>query len=174
MKLTTKGRYAVTAMLDLCLHGQDGPVSLSDISQRQGISLSYLEQLFAKLRKRALVKSVRGPGGGYRLGRSEADIFIAQVVDAVNESIDSTRCLQKGNCQDGETCLTHYLWTDLSRQIHQFLSSISLYDLMKNRDVQVIAERQNSKLKHSKVKYVRSHAILEWQDLSLLIDAEVS
>jgi Rrf2 family iron-sulfur cluster assembly transcriptional regulator len=145
MRLTTKGRYAVTAMLDLALHAHEGPVSLSDVSLRQGISLSYLEQLFAKLRKFELVKSVRGPGGGYLLGRLETEIFIAQVVDAVNESMDTTRCQQKGDCQQGEKCLTHHLWSDLSDQIHSFLSSISLAELMKKREIQVIAARQNSK-----------------------------
>lgn len=148
MRLTTKGRYAVTAMLDLALHACEGPVSLADISGRQGISLSYLEQLFSKLRREQLVKSVRGPGGGYCLGRSEADIYIAQVVDAVNESIDTTKCKQKGDCQNGEKCLTHHLWSDLSVQIHEFLSGISLYDLMKKRDVQLIADRQDRNQKN--------------------------
>ncbi len=148
MRLTTKGRYAVTAMLDLALHACEGPVSLADISSRQGISLSYLEQLFSKLRREQLVKSVRGPGGGYCLGRSEADIYIAQVVDAVNESIDTTKCKQKGDCQNGEKCLTHHLWSDLSVQIHEFLSGISLYDLMKKRDVQLIADRQDRNQKN--------------------------
>lgn len=143
MRLTTKGRYAVTAMLDLALHASDGPVSLSDISARQGISLSYLEQLFAKLRRAELVKSVRGPGGGYCLGEHESNIFIAQIVDAVNESIDTTKCKQKGDCQNGEKCLTHHLWSDLSLQIHEFLSGISLNDLMKKRDVQAISTRQD-------------------------------
>lgn len=144
MRLTTKGRYAVTAMLDLALHAQEGPVSLSDISQRQGISLSYLEQLFAKLRRMQLVKSVRGPGGGYQLGRAEDCIFVAEVVDAVNESLDTTRCRNKGDCQHGEKCLTHHLWSDLSQQIHDFLSTISLGDLMRKREIQIVASRQNA------------------------------
>ncbi len=143
MRLTTKGRYAVTAMLDLALHACHGPVSLADISQRQGISLSYLEQLFAKLRQKKLVKSVRGPGGGYQLGLPDDHISIASIVDAVNESIDSTRCQEKGNCQQGEKCLTHHLWSDLSQKIHGFLSEITLHDLMKNREVQITATRQN-------------------------------
>lgn len=143
MRLTTKGRYAVTAMLDLALHGEAGPVSLADISERQGISLSYLEQLFSKLRRQQLVSSVRGPGGGYRLSRDNADIFVAQVVDAVNESLDTTRCRNKADCQSGETCLTHHLWSDLSDQIHAFLSDISLADLMEKREIQVVAARQN-------------------------------
>ena len=121
MRLTTKGRYAVTAMLDLALHANQGPVSLADISARQEISLSYLEQLFAKLRRNDLVKSVRGPGGGYRLGAEAAEIVVAQIIDAVNESIDATSCGGEGNCQDGQICLTHHLWCDLSKQIHDFL-----------------------------------------------------
>ncbi len=147
MRLTTKGRYAVTAMLDLALHGHEGPVSLADISRRQGISLSYLEQRFSRLRKEKLVTSVRGPGGGYRLGRASDQVFIADVVDAVNESLDSTRCSHKGDCQNGEMCLTHHLWSDLSNQIHQFLSRISLADLMNKREVQVVANRQDNQAK---------------------------
>ena len=143
MRLTTKGRYAVTAMLDLALHGDQGPVSLADISRRQGISLSYLEQLFARLRREKLVVSVRGPGGGYRLSRSNDQVFIAEVVDAVNESLDTTRCSHKGDCQNGEMCLTHHLWSDLSDQIHQFLSRISLADLMNKREIQAVANRQD-------------------------------
>lgn len=146
MRLTTKGRYAVTAMLDLALHGDEGPVSLADISRRQGISLSYLEQLFSRLRREKLVASVRGPGGGYRLSRTSDQVFIADVVDAVNESLDTTRCSHKGDCQNGEMCLTHHLWSDLSDQIHQFLSRISLADLMNKREIQVVANRQDGKV----------------------------
>ena len=145
MKLTTKGRYAVTAMLDLALHAQSGPVSLADISERQGISISYLEQLFAKLRKNNLVSSVRGPGGGYRLSRFAAEVFVAQIIDAVDEKVDVTRCAGNGDCQDGETCLTHDLWQDLSKQIHQFLSSISLQNLLDRNAVKEVAERQDKK-----------------------------
>jgi Rrf2 family iron-sulfur cluster assembly transcriptional regulator len=133
MKLTTRGRYAVTAMLDLAINGGSRPVSLADISGRQEISLSYLEQLFAKLRRGELVVSARGPGGGYRLARSGAEIFVAQIIDAVDESVDVTNCQGKGNCHHGETCLTHHLWEDLSGQIHEFLSQISLGDLMERR-----------------------------------------
>ena len=109
MRLTTKGRYAVTAMLDLAVHATDGPITLADISQRQGISLSYLEQLFAKLRKGELVLSARGPGGGYRLSRESNSINVAEIVTAVDEKVDATRCDRKGDCQDGESCLTHQL-----------------------------------------------------------------
>ena len=145
MRLTTKGRYAVTAMLDLALHAQTGPVSLADISERQGISLSYLEQLFAKLRRSNLVSSVRGPGGGYQLSREKATIQVAQVIDAVNESVDATRCQGLGDCHGGDTCLTHHLWCDLSEQIHTFLSGISLADLVTRNDVQEVALRQDQR-----------------------------
>ncbi len=143
MKLTTKGRYAVTAMLDLALHAQNEPVSLADISERQGISISYLEQLFAKLRKGNLVSSVRGPGGGYRLSRAAENLFVAQIIDAVDEKVDATRCLGEGDCQDGEKCLTHDLWLDLSQQLHDFLSSISLQKLVDREGVRQVAARQD-------------------------------
>ena len=143
MRLTTKGRYAVTAMLDLAIHKGQGPVALADISERQGISLSYLEQLFSRLRRNNLVSSVRGPGGGYLLSRDCDSIFVAEVIDAVNESVDATRCKGNGDCQQGATCLTHHLWRDLSRQIHTFLGEISLADLMGRREVQNVACRQN-------------------------------
>lgn len=145
MRLTTKGRYAVTAMLDLAVHAQKGPVSLADISERQGISLSYLEQLFAKLRRNELVSSVRGPGGGYRLGRDSATLNVAEIIDAVNETVDSTRCGGLSDCQSGVTCLTHQLWCDLSDQIHDFLSNISLADLVAKREVQEVAARQDER-----------------------------
>ncbi len=144
MRLTTKGRYAVTAMLDLALHAKQGPISLSDISGRQEISLSYLEQLFARLRRNELVTSVRGPGGGYRLSREGSAINVAQVVDAVSESIDITRCEGKGNCQKGEACLTHHLWCDLSDQIHSFLENITLQSLVERQEIREISDRQDS------------------------------
>ena len=130
MKLTSKGRYAVTAMLDLALHAGNGPVTLAGISARQSISLSYLEQLFTRLRKQGLVSSTRGPGGGYSLSRSANDIQVAEVVSAVDESVDATRCGGQGDCQDGRRCLTHELWTELSEQIYDFLSGISLGQLV--------------------------------------------
>jgi len=145
MRLTTKGRYAVTAMLDLAIHAQQGPVSLNDISGRQGISLSYLEQLFAKLRRNGLVASVRGPGGGYRLSRESEQINVADIVDAVNESMDATRCSRRGDCQDGQPCLTHHLWLDLSDQIHDFLAGITLAGLLEREEVRLISERQENK-----------------------------
>lgn len=145
MRLTTKGRYAVTAMLDLALHADHGPVSLADISERQSISISYLEQLFARLRKSGLVTSVRGPGGGYRLARPADQVFVASIVDSVDEQVDATRCGGEGTCQDGEMCLTHYLWQDLSAQIHAFLSGISLGDLVSRQEVRSISDRQRGK-----------------------------
>ncbi|MCG8427519.1 MAG: Fe-S cluster assembly transcriptional regulator IscR [Chromatiales bacterium] len=143
MRLTTKGRYAVTAMLDLAFHHGNGPITLADIAERQDISLSYLEQLFSRLRKRELVNSVRGPGGGYTLGRGADEIFVAEVISAVDEKVDTTRCGGDNNCQKNERCLTHDLWHDLSDQIYDYLSHISLHDLMKRRGVQQVAQRQD-------------------------------
>ncbi|MFA7552983.1 MAG: Fe-S cluster assembly transcriptional regulator IscR [Spongiibacteraceae bacterium] len=145
MRLTTKGRYAVTAMLDLAIHVDSGPTSLADISNRQGISLSYLEQLFAKLRRSGLVTSVRGPGGGYLLSRATKSIYVAEIIDAVNEAVDATGCGGHADCQAGETCLTHHLWCDLSDQIHSFLNGISLASLVERREVQSVSERQSQR-----------------------------
>ena len=143
MRLTTKGRYAVTAMLDLALNAQQGPVSLADISERQSISVSYLEQLFAKLRKGGLVASMRGPGGGYQLARGSHEIYVAEIIDAVDERVDATRGGGQGDCQQGVTCLTHELWSDLSNQLHAFLESINLQELVDRREVRVVALRQS-------------------------------
>ncbi|MEH6389308.1 MULTISPECIES: Fe-S cluster assembly transcriptional regulator IscR [Pseudomonas] len=143
MRLTTKGRYAVTAMLDLALHADQGPITLADISMRQGVSISYLEQLFAKLRRSRLVESVRGPGGGYRLAGGPDMISVAQIVEAVNDSMDATRCLGKGDCQDGEICLTHHLWTDLSNRLRNFLNDITLAELVSREDIQRVRSRQD-------------------------------
>ena len=142
MKLTTKGRYAVTAMLDLAIHDGDGPVALADIAKRQGISLSYLEQLFARLRRGGLVRSVRGPGGGYQLGKDPDRIAVSDVIWAVDEMVDATRCAGRENCQ-GERCLTHDLWHDLSQQIRDFLSGIDLAQLVERRSVREVAARQD-------------------------------
>ncbi|MEZ9233781.1 Fe-S cluster assembly transcriptional regulator IscR [Vibrio amylolyticus] len=146
MRLTSKGRYAVTAMLDVALHSQQNPVPLADISERQGISLSYLEQLFSKLRKAGLVASVRGPGGGYRLGEDANLIAIGSVISAVDESIDATKCSGKGDCQGGSRCLTHTLWRDLSARISGFLNNITLGELMKDSEILDISDRQDIKL----------------------------
>lgn len=145
MRLTTKGRYAVTAMLDLALNESRGPIRLAAISERQGISLSYLEQLFAHLRRCGLVRSVRGPGGGYRLKRGADAISVAEVIAAVNEDTDATRCGGKGDCHEGDICLTHHLWMDLSDQIRAFLDDISLADLVQRNDIRAISEKQVSR-----------------------------
>ena len=142
MKLTTKGRYAVTAMLDLALHQGQGPINLSDISSRQDISLSYLEQLFSRLRKQGLVASSRGPGGGYSLGRDAGEISVADVITAVDETVDATRCHGKKNCHGEERCLTHELWEELSNQITGFLSDISLASLVERRSVRQASEKR--------------------------------
>ncbi|EGG98846.1 Iron-sulfur cluster regulator IscR [gamma proteobacterium IMCC2047] len=125
---------------------------MSDISSRQDISLSYLEQLFSKLRRRELVTSVRGPGGGYQLARELEQICVAEIVDAVNESVDATLCNGDNNCQHGHACLTHNLWDDLSKQIHSFLSSISLRDLVDRREVRAVASLQEEHAKHDLIK----------------------
>ncbi len=143
MRLTSKGRYAVTAMLDLAFHSQLKPVTLIDIAARQTISLSYLEQLFAKLRRDNLVKGVRGPGGGYSLCRDAKDITIAEIVAAVGEKIDSTKCGGEGNCQKHHACLTHDLWMDLGEHIRGYLEKITLADLLAKDRVQEVAEMQD-------------------------------
>ncbi|MDD2865180.1 MAG: Rrf2 family transcriptional regulator [Methylococcales bacterium] len=130
MRLTTKGRYAVTAILDLALNSQIKPVTLTEIAARQTISLSYLEQLFARLRKAGIVQGVRGPGGGYQLSKLPQDINVASVIEAVNEPIDSTKCGGEANCQHDSVCLTHDLWVGLSEHIRLYLSEITLADLL--------------------------------------------
>jgi Rrf2 family iron-sulfur cluster assembly transcriptional regulator len=145
MKLTTKGRYAVTAMLDLALHYDQGAVTLADIARRQGISLSYLEQLFAKLRRNGLVDSIRGPGGGYNLAMHPSKISVAEIILAINENIDARRCGGGKNCDSDERCLTHYLWEDLSERIHEFLRGITLWDLVSRPSVQEVARRQEGR-----------------------------
>ena len=143
MKLTSKGRYAVTAMLDLAFHTRAGPVTLSEISKRQDISLSYLEQLFTRLRKQQLVRSTRGPGGGYSLNKPADQLAVAEIVEAVDEMVDTTRCSGASNCHDGHQCLAHELWDDLSQQIHDFLNEISLQDLMEEGSIREVAARQD-------------------------------
>jgi len=142
MRLTTKGRYAVTAMLDLAFHSQLKPVTLTDIATRQTISLSYLEQLFARLRKAGMVKGVRGPGGGYTLSRKAQEINIAEIIEAVDEPVDSTKCGGKANCQNEQPCLTHDLWMGLSEQIRDYLKQISLGQLLERDLVSEVAKRQ--------------------------------
>jgi Rrf2 family iron-sulfur cluster assembly transcriptional regulator len=133
MRLTTKGRFAVTAMVDLALRHGGGPVTLAEISSRQKISLSYLEQLFGKLRRHQLVDSVRGPGGGYRLAKDMTAISVAEIILAVDEPIDATQCAGKENCRDEQKCLTHDLWATLNERIFDYLGAVSLRQLVDNQ-----------------------------------------
>jgi Rrf2 family iron-sulfur cluster assembly transcriptional regulator len=130
MRLTTKGRFAVTAMIDLALRQHEGPVTLAGISERQKISLSYLEQLFGKLRRHKLVASVRGPGGGYCLARPMTEISVADIIVAVDEPLDATSCGGKENCQDEHRCMTHDLWTNLNKRMFEYLNSVPLGELV--------------------------------------------
>ncbi len=130
MRLTTKGRFAVTAMVDLAMQGGRGPVTLASISERQKISLSYLEQLFGKLRRNELVESVRGPGGGYYLAKVAEKIRISEIVMAVDEPLDTTHCAEKGDCRDGNPCLTHNLWMCLNEKIYAYLDSVNLQQMV--------------------------------------------
>lgn len=139
MKLSTKGRYAVTAMLALAMHHNGGPTTLATISKEQGISLSYLEQLFARLRRAGLVEGVRGPGGGYRLSQQPETVSIADVITAIGEGIDTTLCQGKEDCQEGERCLTHELWDKLGKEIFNFMDGITLAGFLEGQK-----ERQES------------------------------
>ena len=143
MRLTTRGRYAVTAMLDIALHREVWPVSVHDIAHRQGISSSYLEQLFGKLKRANLLDSLRGPGGGYRLKGDAGSINVSDIIAAVGEGVDATRCHGAADCQEGLTCLTHDLWADLSVEIDSFLQGITLASLVARNEVQTIAHRQD-------------------------------
>ena len=146
MKLTTKGRYAVTAMMDLAMHESDGRrVALKSIANHQEISIAYLEQIFAKLKANGLVSGARGPNGGYRLSKPATNISIFEIIDAVDEPIDVTRCHGRKDCQDGQVCLTHELWTDLSQQISSFLDQLKLGDIVKSPRVREVAERQSTR-----------------------------
>ena len=139
MKLTTKGRFAVTAMIDLALRHEGGPVTLAGISERQSISLSYLEQLFGKLRRNQLVSSVRGPGGGYRLGKSTAEMSVAEIISAVDEPLDATNCGGQANCKDEHLCMTHQLWTTLNARMIEYLNSVTLADLVEAQKAKLAA-----------------------------------
>ena len=139
MRLTTKGRFAVTAMLDLALNSTHRPVTLSGISGRQKISLSYLEQLFGKLRRRALVASVRGPGGGYNLARPASEVSVADIICAVEEPLDSTQCAGRENCKENERCMTHDLWEELNHTVYGFLSTVKLSQLVEKQRTHPVA-----------------------------------
>ena len=161
MRLTTKGRFAVTAMIDLALNSGDGPVTLAAISERQKISLSSLEQLFGRLRRYGLVESVRGPGGGYCLARPDADITIADVVRAVDEMLDATQCGGLQNCRQAQRCMTHELWSTLNDRIYEFLSSVTLADEVKK-------QRQINDTELPALRNVRSNSELQPQQLMAL------
>lgn len=145
MRLTTKGRFAVTAMLDLALRQGEGPVTLAGISERQKISLSYLEQLFGKLRRHALVESVRGPGGGYYLAKNLDEVAVADIIQAVDESIDATQCGGLGNCHDEHECMTHDLWTNLNAKIFEYLASVKLSHLVAQQRGVAVAQLHDMK-----------------------------
>jgi Rrf2 family iron-sulfur cluster assembly transcriptional regulator len=150
MRLTTKGRFAVTAMLDLALRQQQGLVTLAGIGTRQKISLSYLEQLFGKLRRHALVASVRGPGGGYRLARQAEKVSVADIILAVDEPLDATQCRGMENCREDERCMTHTLWATLNQKLYEYLHSVTLQDLVnehlaKEGNVSVLADLRSPK-----------------------------
>ena len=146
MRLTTKGRFAVTAMVDLALHANEGPVTLAEISGRQSISLSYLEQLFGKLRRHELVESVRGPGGGYTLARAMNTVTVADIVTAVDEALDATQCGGRENCHDDRRCMTHDLWANLNVKMIEYLDSVSLHDLV-SKQRQKVAVMQDARAK---------------------------
>ncbi len=150
MKLTTKGRYAIIAMVDLAMHDDASPVPLRDVSNRQNISLSYLEQLFSKLRLSALVKSIRGPGGGYILDKDASEINLYQIITAVDENIDQTQCGGAMNCNNDKPCLTHFIWLDLNKKINDYMKGITLNDIAISKDV------KNIIYKREKI-YVASH-----------------
>ena len=154
MRLTTKGRFAVTAMLDLALHATAGPVTLAGISDRQKISLSYLEQLFGKLRRRELVESVRGPGGGYTLAREASRISVADIIQAVEEPLDSTQCGGRENCHENQRCMTHDLWEELNTTVFGFLEGVKLSTLaekQKTRTVAVVRQPRKGSREHQPI-----------------------
>jgi Rrf2 family transcriptional regulator, iron-sulfur cluster assembly transcription factor len=146
MRLTTKGRFAVTAMIDIAMHSGKGPVTLANVSERQRISLSYLEQLFGKLRRHGLVDSVRGPGGGYNLAQPAATVSVADIILAVDEPIDATQCGGKENCLDDRRCMTHELWTKLNAHIFSFLQSVTLEQLVREQDKREVAVLQDHRV----------------------------
>jgi Rrf2 family iron-sulfur cluster assembly transcriptional regulator len=147
MRLTTKGRFAVTAMIDVALHGDGGPVTLAAVSERQRISLSYLEQLFGKLRRHGIVDSVRGPGGGYNLARAAAELSVAEIITAVDEPIDATQCGGRENCHDDRRCMTHELWASLNHHIFSVLDAVTLAELV----------RQQQQRKTTEVAVLKDH-----------------
>lgn len=155
MKITAKGRYAVTAMLDLALHSEDGEVALTAVSARQDIPASYLGQLFSQLCRSGLVASRRGPGGGYKLAKASDDISVADVICAVDESVDSTRCGGRADCQGNQRCLSHGLWEGLNHRIYDFLSATSLAAVLAEREAIKVAKRQDHQFEQHHATPVR-------------------
>jgi Rrf2 family iron-sulfur cluster assembly transcriptional regulator len=156
MRLTTKGRFAVTAMVDLAMSQGKHPVSLAAISERQKISLSYLEQLFGKLRRRELVDSVRGPGGGYRLARSPETISVADIILAVDESLDATQCGGRENCRDEDKCITHNLWANLNQHIFSFLGAVTLKQMVEEQTPGQVGVAQIHDMRETRQKRERA------------------
>ena len=161
MRLTTKGRFAVTAMIDLAMREGNGPVTLADISERQKISLSYLEQLFGRLRRRGLVSSVRGPGGGYRIAKPAQEMSVADIIVAVDEPIDATQCGGKENCRDDQKCITHDLWQSLNERIFDYLRSVTLDQLVAKQqsggpDVKVLEMKDQRGMRRERPESVRA------------------
>lgn len=142
MKLTTKGRYAVTALLDLALQEAGTPTSITEVAIRHGISTAYLERLAGQMRAKGLLKSIRGAKGGYILGRPANEITVADIIESVNEGMDATRCAGKGNCHDGIMCLTHHLWDELNREIFEFLKGITLQELAVKPAIMAVAKQR--------------------------------
>jgi Rrf2 family iron-sulfur cluster assembly transcriptional regulator len=162
MRLTTKGRFAVTAMIDLAMRQHNGPVTLAGISQRQKISLSYLEQLFGKLRRHELVESTRGPGGGYTLARPMRDVTVADIIFAVDEPLDATSCGGKENCHDDGPCMTHELWTNLNKKMIEFLDGVTLQELVEQQ------RSRETKAPPKQISVLREHrAALEFPTSTL-------
>lgn len=162
MRLTTKGRFAVTAMIDLALRQHNGPVTLAGISQRQKISLSYLEQLFGKLRRHELVESTRGPGGGYTLARPMRDVTVADIIFAVDEPLDATNCGGKENCHDDGPCMTHELWASLNKKMIEFLDAVTLQELVDQQ------RGRETKTPQKQISVLREHrAALEFPTSTL-------
>jgi Rrf2 family iron-sulfur cluster assembly transcriptional regulator len=155
MRLTTKGRFAVTAMLDLAINANDGPVTLANIAERQKISLSYLEQLFSKLRRAELVESIRGPGGGYRLANAPAETNVAQIIVAVEEQMDSRQCEGKENCMGEQRCMTHDLWQSLNENVLEFLGGVTLAELVAKQ--QAKAQMQTAAVIVTNMRAGRDH-----------------
>ena len=156
MRLTTKGRFAVTAMIDVAMRQHEGPVTLAGISERQGISLSYLEQLFGKLRRRRLVASTRGPGGGYRLDRPMDQTTVSDIIFAVDEPLDATQCGGKENCHDDQRCMTHDLWANLNVRMLDYLDSVTLADLVEQQN-------QRARAKEAKVAVLHDSRLMPRQ-----------